>query len=133
VNKRTSANNCPIIDISLSRHSNITGENAVVAYATIMCNMYIRHDEAVVTYYGSISLAGSRAAIDGHTLPDSCIVSNDDVALFSMELEILGFCSDYGTGENFAIFTYSDIIKNSGIRSYTATIPYFNISGYVTE
>ena len=89
--------------------------------------MRISHQQAVVPHVRKVLSAGSRTAMDRGELPNDSIVADLSPGLFALELEILRYGAQDGTGEDLAAPADPDIVENRHVRADPAVITDFHM------
>ena len=113
---------CPVIDISLTCDAHITYENAVFSDGAVVCHVAVGHQEGIAAHFGHSLAAGLGTPVDGGALTNSHIVTEFHIGHLSVKLEVLRDSSHNGSGENAAILSHSDIIKNRGVGKNLAAV-----------
>jgi len=101
------------------------GENTIVPHDTIVCDMGVSHNEAVVTHYSTHAVYGS--LVDSYTLTNGGVVSNMSGGLFPSILKVLGNGRDDRPREDLTILPDASALHNSNIGAYPSPFAYFYI------
>jgi hypothetical protein len=112
----------------MAGHLGIVAHNAIVAYHTIVGNMAVSHDKAVVANLGFSAVDG--ATIDGYKLPDGAIVANFYRGFFALKLQVLRDGSNNSAWKNAAILTNSGTFHNGYIAAYPCAFAYGYMAMY---
>ena len=85
----------------------------MVVQQAVVCNVGVRHDQAVVAYHGLTFRC--RAAVYGGALADNSVVADDGECILTAELQILRYSTHHGGGKNGAVGTYTCATENGGV------------------
>src|SRR5690554_4592104 len=80
-------NNSPVVNDHLSGQLCIITQDDMIPHNTVVGNMYISHDQVVVTDYSFPF--GSSSPVYGHIFTNSVIITNFNGSVFSFELQVL--------------------------------------------
>ena len=109
----------------MSGEGGAIGENTIVPHDTIVCDMGVSHDQAVVTHYSTHAVYGS--LVDSHTLANGGVVSNMSGGLFPPILKVLGNGRDDRPREDLTILPDACPLHNSNVGAYPSPFAYFHI------
>ncbi len=98
VHEGAAADDGEVVDDYLAGELCGIGYDDVVAHDTVVRDMGVCHDEAVIAHDGLAP--GGGAAVDGYALAQHGIVAYDGESLFSDELEILRHGANHHIREN---------------------------------
>ena len=98
VNESTSTDYGVVVDNYLTGNLSAIRHNHVVAYANVVGDVRIRHNETVVSHNG-LAFGGS-TAIHGNALAQSGVVADNCNSILTVKLEVLRNSRDNSTGEN---------------------------------
>jgi hypothetical protein len=101
------------------------GHNDVVFYLHIVSHMAVCHNKAIIAHFGFAF--GGGTAMDGGTLSKNGVVADKGVGQFALELQVLGYCSHYRSGEDVAAFAYTRMFAYGGVGIYYRTLSYLDI------
>src|SRR6185503_18655617 len=101
-------------------HLCVITHDAVIANNTIMSKMAISHDQAIAADHRFFPV--NCTTINGYKLTDNCIVANNHLGIFALELQVLWNGSDNSPGKNAAVFTNSCPFHDRNIRAYPGAI-----------
>ena len=90
-----------------------------------MCNMTIRHNQAIITNFGFPPVFG--APVNGNKFADGGVVSNLNRGIFTFKFKILRNCCNYCTRKNAAVFTNPCTFHNGYIAANPGAFTNFYI------
>jgi hypothetical protein len=109
----------------MSSEGGAIGENTIISYDAIVCDMGVSHDQTVVSHYGTHAIHGS--LVDSNTLTNGSVVPNMSGGFFPLILEVLGDSRDDRSGENLTILPDACPLHNSNVGAYPSPFAYFYI------
>lgn len=116
MHERSAANDGEIVYHDFAGELGCVADDDVVADDAVVSYMAVCHDQAVVADNGFAF--GVSASVDCDAFAESCVVADDSQSVLAMELEVLGNCADYGTGENGAVPADSCAIEDCDVAAY---------------
>ena len=119
VDKSATADHCEIIDHNLAGTLYGIRHDYVVTDHTVVGHMAVGHDQAVAAYHG-LALGGC-AAVDGHTLTDSGVVTDNGYRFLAAELQVLWRTGDNRAGIDCTILADACAFHDGNVRTDTST------------
>src|SRR5579863_337265 len=92
-----------IFNNNMTRHLSIIAHHAIIANNAIVSEVAIGLNQAIAANRGFLPVFGS--AVNGNKLPNSCVISDENIRIFTLKLQILGNRRDDGPRENSAVFS----------------------------
>src|SRR6187399_1341992 len=115
----------------MSRHLCVIAHDTVIAYNTIMCNMAVCHDQAIVAHFCCPPVFA--ATVYRYKLTDGCIVTDLYCCMFAFVFKILRDGCYNSPRENAAVLSYSCTFHNGYVAAYPGAFTYFYILVNNTE
>jgi len=109
----------------MSSEGGAIGENTIVPYDTVVCDMGVSHDQTVVTHHSTHAIYGS--LVDSNTLTNGGVVPNMSGGLFPLVLEVLGNGRDDRAREDLTILPDTSSLHNGNVGAYPSPFAYFHI------
>src|SRR5690606_4467116 len=91
-----------VTHMDMAPQGGVVGHNQVIAQDTVMGNVHVGHQQVVAADPG-FTLILHRATVDGATLADDVVVTNDQTGRLSLVLLILTFLSNTGELEDLVV------------------------------
>jgi hypothetical protein len=115
----------------MARNLRVVTQDAIITNDTIVGNMAIRHDEAIVS-----NLRGPpvlTTPVNGHKFADGCIIPDLHCCMFSFVFQILWNGCDHGAGKDAAVLTDPGSLHNCNIAPDPGTFADLHILVNNTE
>jgi hypothetical protein len=109
-----------VANVDVSGQVNIIGQDRMRTNNTVVGDMHIRHEEAMISNRSLETCFCS--AIDGAILTDSNIIADFKRRTLPFKFEILGRSAYHSSWINIAVVTHPGSVENAGIGSDPATI-----------
>ncbi len=92
------------------------GDDDVVAYAAVVGDVRVGHDQAVVAHDGAPF--GGGATVDGDVFAQGGVVAYYGVGFFATEFEVLGYRADDCAGEDGAVASDACAFEDGDVGAY---------------
>ena len=99
----------------------------MIADTAVVGNVYIGHDECIITHLCHTLAACLGTPVDGCALADVDTVTDFNIGDFTVKLEVLRYSSDDSSRENIAVLAHPGVRKDGCVRIDMASVTYFNI------
>jgi len=115
VNGAHAGQDSPVAYGNVARYLGVVADDAIVANKTIVCQVAVRHDKAVLTNPGRPPVLAS--AVDGNKFPDGGIVADFDRGLFAFVFQVLRNGGNYGAGKDAAVLADAGAFHDGNVAT----------------